>query len=343
MAELDRAENLADAVRSARAAGDAVVIAGSGSKSFLASPASNLGGRLLSTEEHAGIVDYRPEELVVTVRAGTPLKALRQTLAREGQMLGFEPPEFRGLGTLGGAVAAGLSGPGRPWRGSVRDAVLGVEMINGLGDRLRFGGQVMKNVAGFDLSRLQAGAFGTLGVLLAVSLRVTPLPETEETRVLTCDSEGALQRMRSWARQPLAITATAFEAGELRARISGSAAAVKETAGRIGGDREPGDEYWTGLKNQTLPFFRNAGRLAVRHPPPGSPTSDQAGLVEWSGGRRWYADGARGTPFDGTYAAHRCGGGGGDEVIAEYQRRLKAAFDPDGILNGEIFGADVAA
>ena len=173
----DLSEAFLQAVANARADGQRLSIVGSGSKSALTGDANSAEARLLSTVEHRGIVDYRPDELVVTVRTGTPLRELNQTLAREGQMLGCEPPEFRGLGTVGGVVAAGLAGPGRVWRGGVRDTVLGVEMINGQAERLRFGGQVMKNVAGFDISRLQAGAFGMLGLLLEVSLKVLPQPQ----------------------------------------------------------------------------------------------------------------------------------------------------------------------
>ena len=168
----DAVGHLAEAVRAAHADGQALRVVGSGSKGV----AARAGEALLSVGEHTGIESYRPEELVVTVRAGTPLKELVAALSRNDQMVGFDPPRLRGSGTIGGAVAAGWCGPSAPWWGRLRDAVLGVEIINGLGEHLRFGGQVIKNVAGYDLSRLMAGSWGTLAVIVAVSLRVHPRP-----------------------------------------------------------------------------------------------------------------------------------------------------------------------
>src|SRR5262249_13986947 len=157
-------------------AGEPLAICGRGSKAFLV---NEVGGRMLAIGDHSGVVDHRHDELVVTARSGTPLVELKRVLAAQQQMLAFDPPTFAGDGSVGGAVAVGLSGPSRPWYGSLRDAVLGVTVINGLGQRLRFGGSVMKNVAGYDVSRLMVGAFGTLGVLLDVSIKVLPMPQTE--------------------------------------------------------------------------------------------------------------------------------------------------------------------
>jgi glycolate oxidase FAD binding subunit len=348
---MDATDGLLDAVARSRADGQPVTIGGAGSKSHLFGLGDDaVRGRLLSTAEHAGIVEYRADELVVTVRAGTPLKELRQVLAHERQMLPFEPPEYHGLGTIGGAVSAGLAGPGRPWRGAARDAVLGVVMINGLGERLRFGGQVMKNVAGFDVARLQVGAWGMLGLLLDVSLRVMPMPATEETRVLEIEAPEALTRMRRWARLPLPISATAWENGRLWVRLSGAEPAVLKAAEAIGG--EEGDSaYWDALKNHSSEFFAGVGEndtLWRRHTPPAQPVADGEGLLEWSGARRWLrlprgqtVDGA--IRFDAGYAARLARDAGGNAVLAAYQQRLKAAFDPDGVFNPEIHGADLAA
>lgn len=334
-----------DAVRSARAEGRAVAIAGSGSKAFLAATsAENREGRLLSTEEHSGVVDYRPDELVVTVRSGTPLKLLKQTLAREGQMLPFDPPEFQGLGTIGGAVASGLAGPGRPWRGAVRDAVLGVRMINGLGETLTFGGQVMKNVAGFDVARLQAGAFGSLGVLLEVSLRLLPLPQLERTLRLPLEAGAALERLRTWARTALPLSASAITADGLYLRLSGSEPAVLEAAATIGG--EPDDDgFWGSVRDLKLPILRDA-TLACAQLPPATVFDDGDLLVEWSGARRWRpaAEAAAPyVPFGTDYARNRCFAANGDAALAAFQARLKAAFDPDHLLNPELTRADLAA
>ncbi len=342
----DLGEELLQAVATARDQGQPLSIAGTGSKSFLTRPETAVrDSRLLSTVEHTGVVDYRPDELVVTVRTGTLLRELAQTLAREGQMLGFEPPEFRGLGTVGGAVASGLAGPGRPARGSVRDAVLGVQMINGLGERLVFGGQVMKNVAGFDVSRLQAGAYGMLGLLLEVSLKVLPRPQAELTLRLEKSATDAHAEMRRWARLPHPISAAAWLEEGLWVRLSGAEAAVNQTAAALGGEHQTDNDFWSGLKDHGLPLFRRDG-LCCRHLPPASAPSAEDELIEWLGARRWStsAPGAVGyQPFAAGFARHRCRDGGGDGKIADYQARLKAAFDPDSLFNPELTDADVPA
>jgi len=338
-------EEFVQAVASARAMGQRLSIVGAGSKSGLTGNESSAEGRLLSTVEHTGIVDYRPDELVVTVRSGTPLKELNQALVREGQMLGFEPPEYRGLGTVGGAVAAGIAGPGRPWRGGARDAVLGVRMINGQAERLNFGGQVMKNVAGFDVSRLQAGAYGMLGLLLEVSLKVLPLPQAEQTLALEVSAEDAHARMLEWALKPYPITATAWLDGVLHVRLSGAEAAVNATAMIIGGQVRPDNGFWQALRDHSLSFFRS-GTIACRQLAPASPLLPEDELIEWNGARRWSrANSGTGgyRVFGAGYAQHRCRDGGGDPAIAEYQARIKAAFDPDNLFNPELTDADVAA
>ena len=343
--QYDSSDALLQAVTSAREAGQKLSIVGSGSKSSLTGDANSSEGRLLSTAEHRGIVDYRPDELVVTVRTGTPLKELNQTLAREGQMLGCEPPEFRGLGTAGGAVAAGLAGPGRVWRGGIRDTVLGVQMINGLAERLNFGGQVMKNVAGFDVSRLQAGAFGMLGLLLEVSLKVLPLPQAEQTLCLELSAAEARDKMLKWALQPHPITATAWLDGVLSVRLSGAEAAVTRTAAEISGELQSDNNFWLALRDHSLPFFRS-GAIASRQLPPAAPLIAEDELLEWNGARRWSTaaidtEGYR--RFGEGYGRHRCRDGGGDPVLAEYQARIKSAFDPDQLFNPELTDADLAA
>jgi glycolate oxidase FAD binding subunit len=260
-------------------------------------------------------------------------------------MLGCEPPEFRGLGTVGGALAAGLSGPGKPWRGSLRDAVLGIRMVNGLGEVLRFGGEVMKNVAGYDVSRLQAGAFGTLGLLLEVSLRVAPLPHAEQTLALELEAGEALDLMRSLCRQPLPITGLAHHDGRLRVRLSGAEPAVQAAAQRVGGEREDSD-FWRRLSDQQLGFFREAGTaLRLERCAPAAPLPRSwRGLMDWGGARRWTADEAtHGVAFASSYARSACLEPGGNAVIGAYQARLRAAFDPESILNRELTRADVAA
>ncbi|MDG6404232.1 glycolate oxidase subunit GlcE, partial [Pseudomonas quasicaspiana] len=178
-------------------------IQGGNSKAFLG---REVAGEILDTRIHSGIVSYDPTELVITARAGTPLQELCAALDAAGQMLPCEPPHF-GEATVGGMVASGLSGPRRPWSGSVRDFVLGTRVITGLGKHLRFGGEVMKNVAGYDLSRLMAGSFGCLGVLTEVSLKVLPKPRLCSSIALEMDSARALARLAEWGQQPLPISA----------------------------------------------------------------------------------------------------------------------------------------
>jgi glycolate oxidase FAD binding subunit len=313
----------------------------------LAAAAPGDDGRVLHLAEHCGIVDYRPEELVIKARAGTPLVAIEQTLAEHRQRLPFEPPRLQGRGTLGGAVACGLPGPGRPSYGSVRDAVLGVEMLNGLGEVLSFGGEVMKNVAGYDVSRLQTGAFGTLGVLLSISVRVAPLPAAERTQVLSLDRDDALARCREWSRRPYPITATAYLDGRLTVRLSGAVPAVEETAARIGGER--GDEgFWQRLRDHELDFFRGDGPLWRCVLPPAAPAPLQDCLWTWSGGLRWWRSdlepkavrdavrtwGGSAQPFDRRFAAARLGGV--TAAQADYQRRIRLAFDPQSLFNPDI-------
>ncbi|MCZ6620245.1 MAG: glycolate oxidase subunit GlcE [Gammaproteobacteria bacterium] len=342
-ANADQQDRLVEAVGAAFAERLPLQIAGSGSKVFLTEPGTSRGradvGRLLSVAEHSGVTEYRPEELVVTARAGTTLKELEQQLARERQMLPFEPPRFSGAGTLGGAIASGLSGPGRPWYGSLRDAVLGVEMINGRGEFLRFGGQVMKNVAGYDVSRLQAGAFGTLGVLLSASIKILPKPVHELTCVIALEAEIALERLREWARLPLPITATCHVDGQLRVRLSGAESAVVWAAGHIGGDVVHAEPFWSQVRNHEIDFFKREGTLWRLSLPPNSLLTDEPTLIEWGGALRWVRSeqamfdwarqqGGYALPFNGDYSTQYF-----LQVDRGLRKRIKKAFDPAEVLN----------
>ncbi len=321
------------------------MISGSGSKEFLLRGTINDSAALLAVAEHSGIIDYQPAELVVTARAGTPLRELKSLLDQHQQMLPFDPPLFAGGGTIGGAVASGLSGPGRPWRGAVRDCVLGVEMLNGLGERLRFGGQVMKNVAGYDVSRLQAGAFGSLGVLLSVSIRLLPRPVLERTCCFELDPAAGLARMREWAHQALPISAACHTHGVLRARLSGAEAAVTAAAARLGGDAV-GDAggFWAQLRDHELACLQpTATPLRVSVPPAAQrPIAD--GLLDWGGAVRWFA------AADADAVAEQARAAGGSSALfgPGFARRvgasmalplrslhahLKRAFDPQDTLN----------
>jgi glycolate oxidase FAD binding subunit len=350
----DRTQALCETVRASLESGGSLRIVGSGSKARLtrgtAEPAHASSDRLLSLAEHAGVIAYRPEELVITARAGTPLRELEWELARAGQHLPFEPPRFHGGGTLGGAVACGLAGPGRPWRGSVRDAVLGLELINGKGEHVRFGGQVMKNVAGYDLARLQVGAFGTLGVILAVSLKVMPRPALERTREFATDGGTALRQCRTWAREPHPITATCYHQGVLRIRLSGAEAAVSGAVKALGGDKEGDGAFWDALRDHRLPLFAGDGlwRASV---PPASPWLLEDSLITWGGAERWWCEdddpalrvrtaadqGVQARPFDGRFGVRI--GDHLDPLERRYAERLRDAFDPRHLFNRDLVEA----
>ena len=370
----DDSERLIAAVGDAIAADAPLAICGRGSKAFLSGDSA---GAMLAIGDHSGVIDYRHDELVLTARSGTPLVELRRVLAAQRQMMAFDPPTFAGDGSLGGAVATGFSGPGRPWYGALRDAILGVTIVNGLGERLRFGGSVMKNVAGYDVSRLMAGAFGTLGVLLDISVKVLPLPQAESTRVFELDRDAALARVIGWARTPLPLSATCHANGQLHVRLSGSDKGVRAAAAQIGGEDLPyATEFWESLRDQTHPFFAarpfggakaslDAPAPEARFPldarpwrlalPSAAAYPQIAGewLTEWGGAQRWLATDAPLAAVDA--AARRLGGRATafgpvpdglqpfvsqpfEEGALKYYRRLKHAFDPHAILNrGRLF------
>ena len=210
----------------------------------------------LEVSGHRGIVDYQPDELVLCARAGTPLRTLQDTLAEHNQVLPFDPPMFGGRATLGGTLACNLSGPGRPWYGSIRDATLGVKLVNGKGELLQFGGKVMKNVAGYDVSRLQAGALGTLGVITEINLKVLPRPESSITLAYEMDAATALATMNRRAVEPKPLSGACWFNGTLYLRLSGAASAVGKTASIWGGSACAETETpWTGLREMDLPCF----------------------------------------------------------------------------------------
>ena len=336
-------------VRQAAARARPLRIRGGGSKDFYG---QRLHGELLDVRPIAGVVDYEPSELVVTVRAGTRLRELQALLAERGQCLPFEPPQFGVGSTIGGAVAAGLSGPARASVGSLRDYVLGVQIVNGRGELLTFGGQVMKNVAGYDVSRLMAGSLGTLGVIVQVSLKVLPVPPAECTLRFELSESGARPELTGWGGQPLPRNASCWADGHLAVRLRGAQAAVAAAARSMGGQAlapERAERQWPALRDQALPFFRLApGEALWRASVPDTATPLNLGptLVEWHGAQRWI----KATPADATHvreAAARAGGHatlfrGGDgsvpvftplaPALAQIHARLKHEFDPAGIF-----------
>lgn len=346
---------LIDQVHTARSQGAALDIRGGGTKAFYGGVPA---GEPLELRELAGISGHEPSELVVTVRAGTPLAELEAVLADQGQCLPFEPPRFGADSTVGGMVAAGLAGPARAAVGGVRDYVLGATMLNGRGEVLSFGGQVMKNVAGYDVSRLLAGSLGVLGVICEVSLKVLPRPPATATLRFEFDQAQAIGRLNAWGGQPLPLNASAWWRGTLALRLSGAAAAVQAAAEQLGGeavDPALADAFWDGLRDQRDEFFA-AARSAVDAGatlwrlslPPTTPPLALAGdpLVEWGGALRWLVTDS---PADTVRGAAAAAGGhatlfrGGDRsagvfaplspALARIHRELKAAFDPDRVFN----------
>jgi len=369
----DPVAHLAEVIREAAARKRALCIRGGGTKDFYG---GERRGDVLDTRSLRGIVSYEPTELVITARAGTSLTEIEGALREKGQLLPFEPPHFdyfpqpaaplpasagelalapvapeEKLATLGGCVATGLSGPRRAYAGAVRDFVLGVRIMDGRGVELRFGGEVMKNVAGYDVSRLTVGALGTLGVILEVSLKVLPAPAAEATLRLAAGPDQAITLMNEWAGKPLPVSATAYRAGSLSVRLSGAPSAVDAAGKKIGGEAMDWDQairFWNDIREQRAPFFAGEQplwRLSVKST---TPPLDLSGpqLIEWSGALRWLRSDADAKVI--REAAARAGGHATlfragvkaaavfhplSPGLAKIHRRLKEAFDPAGILN----------
>ncbi len=315
------------------------------SKVWFARPVS---GEPVSVSDHRGILDYEPAELVITARAGTPLADIEQTLRDKQQMLGFEPPHFGEQATLGGTIACGLSGPRRAWAGSARDFLLGASIINGKGEALSFGGRVMKNVAGYDLSRLMAGALGTLGVLTELSLKVLPLPEATLTLGFTTSLDESIERCQQYTNQAVPLSASCYHDGRLYLRLSGAEASIRHSQRALGGDLiDNAEAFWQSVREQRHTFFDSQlplWRLSVA-PASKLPELDGDWLIEWGGGQRWLTSTAETSVIT---AAARASGGSAtlfhkqakgrslpplDGAVLALHRRLKQALDPAAILN----------
>lgn len=344
----DESKNTIEQVQQAAAKKSPLRIVGGNSKTFYGRDTTNLDQAVLDLSSHQGVLNYEPSELVITVRAGTPLKEVEATLAEHNQLLAFEPPAFGDSATVGGTIACNLSGPRRPYAGSARDFVLGMHIVNGKGEPLHFGGEVMKNVAGYDVSRLQCGAMGTLGVILDVSLKVLPRPETELTLTRETNEATAFEVMNRIAGKPLPLSAAAFDGNMIYMRLSGSEDAVRSAHQQIGGDKyDKGDEFWYRLKEQDTPFFHGDKPLWRLSLPQSTNHTELRGkyLVDWGGGLRWVGTDesaetirAVATKAGGHATCFR--GGDRNQVFTPLipplhllHSRLKQAFDPEGVLN----------
>ncbi|MCC2971434.1 glycolate oxidase subunit GlcE [Massilia sp. IC2-476] len=339
-------EQFQERVRAAAADKQALRIRGGGSKDWYG---QRLEGEILDTRGYRGIVDYEPTELVITARCGTPLSEIEAVLAERNQMLAFEPPHFSEDATLGGAIAAGLAGPRRAYGGGVRDFVLGAKLLDGNGDVLSFGGQVMKNVAGYDVARMLAGSLGTLGLLLEVSVKVLPRPLADTTLRLEMSEIDAIRRLNEWGGQPLPLSASFWHSGVLLLRLSGAQAAVDAAVRLIGGEVvEHAASCWEELREQRLPFFGGEDALWRLSVPSttGAIVLGGVQLIEWGGAQRWLRSELEAATIRRSVAAvggHATLFRGGDKsvgvfdtlqpALARIHERLKASFDPAHIFN----------
>ena len=301
----------------------------------------------LDLSNHRGIVNYQPAELFITARAGTPLTEIEQTLAENNQTLACDSPNFGGKATIGGTLACNLSGPGRPWYGAIRDLVLGVQLINGKGELLNFGGTVMKNVAGYDVSRLQAGALGSLGLISQVTLKVSPRAEAHATLAYDMPASMAIRFMNERAGTPKPLSGAAWFDGRVYLRLSGAEAAVRHTAQLWGGEREDEAQVWNQIRELNLPCIetqKDLWRLSCSAT--ASLTSAQPLLMNWCGAQRWYAADSNVDPLAKPLApgiAHWVNFKGGDRnaetnppldpVQTRLHRKVKQAMDPAGVFN----------
>ena len=340
--------SLQERVRAAVAARAPLVIRAGGTKDFYGNP-TRAEHEVLDPRAYCGVIDYEPTELVITACSGTPLTDVEATLAAHNQMLAFEPPHFGPSATLGGAIASGLAGPRRMASGSIRDFVLGATLLDGRANVLTFGGNVMKNVAGYDVSRALAGSLGTLGMILDVSLKVIPRPALQQTLRFELTEADAIRCVNEWAGQPLPISATAWLDGVLSVRLSGAKAGVRAAQTKLGGEVVVDDAtLWTALREQTQVFFRRLDgatlwRLSL--PPTTTPLNLGATLIEWRGAQRWLWSTA---PAAEVRAKVNSVGGHATvfrhnersdvfhplaPALAQIHRRLKSEFDPAGIFN----------
>jgi glycolate oxidase FAD binding subunit len=348
----DQADRLVEQVRAAGRRRAPLRIVGGDSKRFYGRP---VDGEPLEVAGHRGVVRYDPAELVLTARCGTPLAEVEALLAQHGQRLPFEPPAFGAGATLGGTIAAGIAGPSRAARGPVRDYVLGVRLLTGDGRLLRFGGEVMKNVAGFDVARMLAGSLGILGVLLEVSLKVLPLPAGTLTLRQSLDARAAVDHLSALARRGVPLSGSFWSEGELLVRVEGAAAGFDETAAQVGGATVPAAEaagLWHAVREQSHPWFARASRPLWRLAVPQTaaalaPLCREPAALEWNGRQAWLTGVDRRTvehlarPAGAHVTLFRRGeSDAGAEVFAplapallELHRAVKRVFDPASILN----------
>ena len=347
--DLNIEADLTTQVSAVAAAGGALEIIGNGSKRFYGEPAEALA---IEVAGHSGVIDYDPAELVITLRAGCRLREVEALLAQNRQMFAFDPPHFAPDASIGGMVASGLAGPRRGFAGGIRDYVLGAKLIDGRGEIMQFGGRVIKNVAGFDLSRLMVGSLGTLGIILEVSIRVMPMFETEVTLAFSHHSaDDHVRWVNELGSKPYPLSASAWQLGVSRLRLSGSEQGVRHAIAELGGDEVEFD--WSSLREQSHEFFVDGAPLTRVALPPASLDllRDESQLIEWGGAQRWLCG-----EVDIARLRQRIDGEGGSvcafrghapgtpvfqplaPAMLKLQRNIKSSFDPAGIFNvGRIY------
>ncbi len=344
--DLSIEDDLRAQVGAVAAGGGQIEISGGGSKRFYGEPLEALP---IDVSGHSGIIDYDPAELVITLRAGSRLAEVEQLLGHNRQMFGFEPPALGEDATVGGTVATGLAGPRRAFAGGVRDFVLGVKLLDGRGEVLQFGGRVIKNVAGFDVSRSMVGALGTLGILLEVSIRVVPEFETELTLAFEHgDADAHIRWINALGAEPYPISASMWHDGQSLLRLSGSAQGVASAAALLGGETVEFD--WVALKEQKLDFFDSDAPLCRLSVPPtaADELADTPQLIEWGGAQRWFYGDEEIDALRARIGGSLCAFRGHADGVARFQplppamlklqRNIKSSFDPAGIFNpGRIY------
>ncbi|MCP4491311.1 MAG: glycolate oxidase subunit GlcE [Gammaproteobacteria bacterium] len=330
-----------DRIRESVANAQALQIVGNGTKNFYGNASE---GECLEVSAHSGVIDYDPAELVITLRGGCKLHEVEALLAEQGQMFGFEPPHFSSQASIGGMIASGLCGPRRAFAGGIRDYILGVKLLDGRGNVLNFGGRVIKNVAGFDVSRFMVGTMGTLGVLLEVSIRVMPKFEIEQTLILRHSSaEQHIQWVNELAGQPLPVSASVWHQQQSFIRLSGSEQGVSHAVKKIGGEKTA--DIWTTLREQSHAFFEGQSNVVrISLPPTTHFQLDQNQLIEWGGAQRWLVGDIdyatlrdRLQRFNGGLCIFRGTSESAfqplDESMQALHRNLKSKFDPARIFN----------
>ena len=339
------AREIASRIASAAKERTPLILRGNGGKSFYGNPSA---GEVLDLSSLRGILEYEPSELFVSAAAATPLSEIESLLRENGQMLAFEPPHFSSFATAGGAFACGLSGPRRPSAGALRDHILGIAIIDGRGRQLTFGGKVMKNVAGFDVSRMMAGAMGTLGVVAKIVFRASPIPECEATTVRECNAADAIAEDNRMLARGLPLTGGAWHNGKCWRRFSGGEKslhrALQESGGDVLSQKEHAD-FWHSAREHRHPFFDGKENLWRIVASPSAPLFAEDEFVEWHGAIRW----RRGTIESANAAANKIGGVATlfraadpkqskrfplpPSVLQAVYKKLKNVFDPENILN----------